>query len=213
MPIFARNYDWREYDRVESSIGALLARAEEAWPQLLQHLDDKHYSFTDRQCDCAYNESVGDICETIVVETLSEAYYRCSPDPPGDEQWYHRLHWPEDLGGTPAELRAWCDKRKGKPLFALQIELCEAAIKVIPTLNEIPERDQAKCIAAVRRQIETLKKLKKPVLVERWGSRGPNGGCYTRDDAEQCRQWYDKQSELKSKQHAPKRGREAKGGG
>ena len=56
-------------------------------------------------------------------------------------------------------MKAWCDKRKGKRLFELQIELCQSAIKTIPTLNEIPDGDKAKAIAAIRRQIETLKAL------------------------------------------------------
>ena len=68
----------------EVTIRQLLARAEEAWPELLRHLDDKHYSFTDNQCDCAYNNSVGDVCRRIIEETLTEAYFRYSPESPGD---------------------------------------------------------------------------------------------------------------------------------
>ena len=100
-PLFATDYDWHEYNRVYSSIRQLLARAEEAWPELLQHLDDKHYSFTDNQCDCAYNNSVGDVCRRIIEESFTEAYFRCFPEEsPGDEQWFHALNVPLEIAGT-----------------------------------------------------------------------------------------------------------------
>jgi hypothetical protein len=194
VPVFARDYDWREYDRVNSSIRQLFARVEEAWPQLLQNLDKTQYSFTDEECNTACNLSVGEVCETIVAEALSRAYYRFSPDSPGDEQWCRSLRWPP-VDGFPtseADLKAWCEKRKGKRLFELQIEVCESVIKVIPTLHEIPEPDQAKCIAAIKRQIETLKASRKPVLVDDWPS-GGHGSSYTREGAEHFREAYEGQ--------------------
>jgi hypothetical protein len=200
-PLFARNYDWREDERVYSSIMQLLARVEEAWPQLLQHLDETHYSLTYQACDCAYNRSVGDICMTIVEETLSEAYCRPSPpvSPPGDEQWYHALNWP-DIGGTPAQIRAWCNNRNGKRLYELQVEVCESAIQVIPTLDEIEERDRSNCVAAITRQIETLRKLKKPVLLDNWPlQRGPECKRYTPHDADEFREWFNEEKQLDAK--------------
>ena len=101
-------------------------------PVLLKHFDDKRYSRT--YCTSsdsgADNLNVGSVCEEIVAESLSQAFYEYIPE--GDKVAYQlRL---ADRGASN-DLKTWCMERRDKPFYELQIEQCELAIDRIKHLR------------------------------------------------------------------------------
>ena len=166
-PLFDDRYRWAEQERVEEAIQRLSAHAEEAWSELVRHLDDKRYCITYALFRSAYNFSVGDICETIIGEHLSEAYYGHVPE---SDLTYSHLNYPAVV--HEGKLKSWCQARSGKKLYELQIEMCEWSIRKLPTVPEVPDEDCRNAIVAIKRQIETLRKSKKPVLTKHFGRGG-----------------------------------------
>lgn len=166
-PLFADDYKWAEQERVEEAVQRLSSHAEEAWSELVRHLDDKRYCITYALFRSAWNFSVGDICEEIISEHLSEAYYEHVPD---SEMVYSHLHIPAVV--REGRLKSWCEERSRRKLYELQIEMCEWAIRKLPTVPELSDEDRRNATAAIKRQIETLRKSKKPVLREYFGRGG-----------------------------------------
>ena len=58
----------------------------------------------------------------------------------------------------------WYRVRKGKPLNELQIEVSEWAIKKVEDAPGVAQKPRNEYIAAVRKEIESLKKSRKPVV-------------------------------------------------
>ena len=82
---FDIRYNWSEYNRVLALIQVLADHAEEAWPELVGHLDDERYCTTLKYSeDFTRSHSVGDICREIICGWLSGAYYRHIRDAEGD---------------------------------------------------------------------------------------------------------------------------------
>jgi hypothetical protein len=62
----------------------------------------------------------------------------------------------------------WCEARKGKKLYELQIETCELAIpKVKEVYPGMPEAKRDKAIEEIRASIKKLKETKRAVRPER----------------------------------------------
>ena len=167
-PIFSRQYDWSEDNRIATATQVLVNYADEALPVLLKHFDDKRYSRT--YCTSsdsgADNLDVGSVCGEIVAESLSQAFYEYIPE--GDELAYQlRL---ADRGASK-DLKTWCLERRDKPFYELQIEQCELAIDRIKHLREesADEKDKVKSIAAIKNQIEIMRRQRKPIQAVRFG--------------------------------------------
>jgi len=166
-PIFDERYDWGEQERIQEAIQLLVEHAAEAWPELVNHLDDKRYAITYRVLDSAYNFSIGEICEQIISDNISQAYYiHLLDDAIYNQQVYAVMSSPSVV--KQGKLREWCEKRKNKKLYELQIEMCRWAITRIPELTDAPESKRQAAISAVKNQINTLETTKKPVPVKRF---------------------------------------------
>jgi hypothetical protein len=191
IAVFDKKYDWSEQHRVEKAIQTLLDRAEEAWPELLKHLDDARYCITLDVNGSAINVNVCGACRNLMVHTLSSAHIDHIPH----ESFiaFSNLRIPDFAGGDNAKLIAWCRERSNKKLYELQIETCQWAVKAVADLelieDEISEADKARSIAEITARIETLRRTKKAVKCERlfWG----DSTYYTPHRAKHDREQYD----------------------
>lgn len=101
----------------------------------------------------ARNWTVADICQHIIGETLSEAYYRHMP---GSKENFHQFRIPA-VAQDKTKLGEWCLARKDRKLFELQIEQCEWAVTEVKASDMDPEEKQ-RITMAVEKEIEALKK-------------------------------------------------------
>jgi hypothetical protein len=143
-------------------IDDLVAHAEEAWPALIEHLDDKRYCVTFEQDQSAYNYSIAGICIVLLRGNLIEAYVHQLPAL--DRPAYGKLRSPDVI--PDHDFKEWCRKQHddGKKLYELQIEMCEWAIEAISELDEVSEKVRDASIASIEKQIELLRKTKRPIL-------------------------------------------------
>jgi len=192
-PIFNRQYKWSEDDRVARATQALVDRADEAFPELLKHFDDKRYSMTydSSLADGAENDDIGEICWRVVAESLSEPF--CQQIPDGDEVAY-KLRIADR--GASADLRSWCMERRDKKFYELQIEQCELAIERVKklgddSLGDDPIAEKKKSIAAIENQIDALRKNRTPILAKKFG-RYFAIERYDSDSAEETRKKHEK---------------------
>ena len=170
-PLFDKTFDWGEQDRVKGAIRAIVKHAADAWPQLIRHMDDRSYCITIDGDNGATNRSVGSICSWIVSRNLAAAYYPLMPHQLRREVVYTRFVTPAAARGSDG-LKAWCDKRGKRPLYELQIEMCEWSIDELGRMikgDEIPEVEGNASIAAVRSRIAAMRKSKEPVVFPGFG--------------------------------------------
>lgn len=147
-------YDTNERKRVDATVRDVIRQSEDLWPELVAHLGDDRYCKT-VGIDAGYprNWSVADVCQHVIGHSLSEAYYRHMA---GTKQNYRRFKLPT-FAEDKAKLREWCDARKNRKLFELQIEACEWAITEIRDST----RDATAIgplITAITKEIEELRK-------------------------------------------------------
>lgn len=215
-PLVSADYDWVEQDRVTKAIETVWKdKSDEMWWCLYKHIGDKRYAMTlvfDSVVN-SKNVDVGDICDAIAMPTLCEPYVRHLPSVPGQ--------LPASFSPTNA-----VDMKKfaGKPLYEIQIVVCEEAIRQMQSLhatepipgndyrNEEPSHtftaeEKAAFTKAVRRQIEVLRRTKKAD----WG-KGPLGIYYsaweplTADIAMSVRNAHEKEKGGRGKGAAVKKG-------
>jgi hypothetical protein len=164
-PLFDKKYDWREQDRVAKAIQRLVDHAEQAWPELFKHFSDNRYSITycrSFSADRPINYDIGDVCNSIVLKYLAAGYNQHRP--PGERAW-RMLHVPF-FAGNRESVKKWCQARAGKKLYELQIEMCERAIPLVAGLTDVPEETRGKSIAAIKSQIDELRKSRTAVKVK-----------------------------------------------
>jgi hypothetical protein len=159
------NFSWKENLRVKKNIQIITDHVEELWPELVSHLDDERYSVSVPIAESRYTFSVGGVCYKIICDTLAEAHFSHMKDYPMDLV-YNRLgskamsHNDDNIS-----LEKWLMQRKTKPLYELQIEKCEWAIREMGKLKKwFSDEDYEKTINEINQQIEEHRKTKKPVL-------------------------------------------------
>lgn len=170
-PVFGESYKWDEEARVHQAFKELWKRnSGELWPNLMSHADDSRYAFTwlDDEDEIVLTESVGSLCKRIAHDDMTWPYMMFIPGYGGDFNAapYHRLEYPKEL----EDLKAWYRKRAGKPLYELQIEMCQWAIATTRSSTDVGEKPKARFIQQVDGQIQELAKTKKPFVRERWHS-------------------------------------------
>lgn len=187
--LFSQHYDWAEYNRVIKAICVLSDHGEDAWPVMVEHLVDKHYctslNFPCSSVDLSENKTVGDICRDIILGWL---WSGC------------RGHLTVRLGGETAKvafgilhsgavprknkaLQEWCQQRKDKKLYELQIEMCEGVISKIPQVPDLSNEERQLIGDSILADIRSLRKSRVAVRFPGlfWGS----GGCraFTKENA------------------------------
>ncbi len=118
-------FDFKEGARLDGVVKQVIQHSEKLWPELVAHLGDDRYCKT-VGIDAGFprNKSIGDVCQLLIGETLSEPYYRHML---GTKETYHKFRIPDFAKDKP-KLREWCLARKDRKLFELQIEACELII-------------------------------------------------------------------------------------
>lgn len=162
-------FDWKEHDRCWGAIHDLFGKTEAVWPELIAHLDD------DRYCATLHNDyggalshwSVGRVCRLIVHRTLTEPFYsRLQPE----SVLLHAFvrAFPID----PGELKKWCEQRREKPLYELQMEACLETIRQLEAKELMPDEGaetRAKWVATIERVREELSRSRRPRLLVGFG--------------------------------------------
>lgn len=162
-PLFDARYDWAEHKRAWKAIPILVGHAEDVWSELVEHLDDERYCTTVMAFSgVPYDWSVGDVCRMILSRNLSEAYYRNLK--PMSLMVYGRLRRP--AVARDKEFKSWCEERREKKLYELQIEMCEWAKTEIASPDNLPRTSQPTRRAwldAIETEIESLRKSERAV--------------------------------------------------
>ena len=171
--LFPEGYDWKEEERVRRAVEQLKEDAtEEVWEELVKRIGDRRYCQTviTAIVGNARVLDVGTVCERLAWARLVNVYWKHLPE--------------EGLGAKQpnldvvGDLARWRKQRAGKPLYELQIEVCEAAIKALNAKpgERVPDADKRRFQKKVEAEIAKLKKAKKPVhalcsfwFVEEWG--------------------------------------------
>jgi hypothetical protein len=163
-PEIPAGFNWAEQKRIWQVAHELAKNAEEAWPELVKHLDDRRYALTvEHSVSSVYqdNWTVGDICREIVLWTVMAGYH--------DEiEWstkgfYQRMSGEHFTGGV--ELKKWCEARLDKPLFELQAEACRWAADELAgpqKKRQEPSKSTARSIAKVTARRNKLLETKAP---------------------------------------------------
>ena len=183
-PIFPEKFDWDDQKRVRRAAWALAQDdSNDLWGCLVEHFHDKRYSGTCQLDECyPANFEVGIICLFIARNKLSCAYLLHLE--PGKTSHYggptsnfvseksrdflpdslqRKLHYAPHLYESDGLVR-WYHVRQGKLLYELQIEVCEWAINNVENASGVAEKPKKEFIADVRKEIESLKRNKKPVV-------------------------------------------------
>ncbi len=181
-PVFAKNYNWPECSRAAHAFHALIDHAEDAWPEMVAHLNDNRYSITyDADSSSGYtrNWTVGDVCRKIIVGSLAGSYLQHVHT---DKRSYYRLEkfLPDKRGSMIGKdiLKAWCEERIAKRLYELQIEVCQWAVAEVEKggFERVSKSERLEWIAAIKSEIERLKTSRR-----RSGSKALASRCrYTR---------------------------------
>jgi hypothetical protein len=193
VPDFPEGYDFKDQERVRAAIWALSQDdSNDLWERLAAHFGDQRYSVSfqskgEGRSGCQLD--VGVICQAVARGKFKCAYLRhLEPEktyPYGPNAWlgfgghtkdfipeskHFHLHRPPQIGNVH-DLAAWCLTRKGKPLYELQIEICEWAVKRVEGYDDVAEKPKKEFVAALQKEIESLNKSKRPVVDHsRWAS-------------------------------------------
>jgi hypothetical protein len=228
-PAFSKDFHWEDQKRVQAAEWTLAQDASnDLIGCLVKHFHDKRYSATCELNECyPENYTVGDICEMVAEKKLMCAYLRhLKPGgtahyggptfnyvPEGSRDFLpdslqRELHYSSPIQ-THDGFAKWYQARRDKPLYELQIEMCEWAIKKAKNAKGIADKPKKEFIAAVKNQIESLKKNKKPIVdPSRWSATMSDGywKFYTEEDARWTRDTVLKrQKETKAAESATRR--------
>ena len=205
-PSFPEKFDWDDEKRVQKAAWALAQDdSNDLWGCLVKHFHDKRYSGT---CQIdenhPWNYEVGTICVFIARNKLCCAHLLHLE--PGKTRHYggptfnlvsedsrdflpdslqRKLHYAPHLQETDA-LAKWYHAREGEPLYELQIEVCEWAVDNVENASGAAEKPKKDFVADVRKEIESLKRNKTPVVDHSpWASpmSAPNWKFYSIKDA------------------------------
>jgi hypothetical protein len=208
LPLFPRDYDWDEQHRVQKALTELSKdTSEELWEELVRRSDDARYCLTYMdEGDWGWNRSVGFFCSAHAGAVLRDVALRHLP-----RQWMTGKRTPAlssqgrwnpglprgmamiaDIIDIKTGLREWREKRKGKALYQLQLELCERALDKVRDAEDVPEGEREAARKAIEAEAAKLRQTKRPAEVEVHPGVRVWDIC-TREYAEHCR----KQIELK----------------
>lgn len=173
LALFSPAFDWSDQDRVYKAIQAVREdKSDEMWWRLRGHIRDERYALTVSFDVRTYvwNISVGEYCSEITEADLKAAYAR---------------HRPHVSGSLPWDFAVLSEKNEkkwsGRPLYELQIEVCEDVVKRMASIKATEDshggdyrspshtftaEEKSRFVSAVKKQIEELKRTKKAVTTD-----------------------------------------------
>lgn len=161
-PVFSDSYDWDEYRRVWRLLRELAPKCDVMYPELVEHLDDPRYCMTAMTPAGGYsNWTIGDICQMLVEAAVSAGYVPHVR--PESKVILTQMRNPEVVGKP--QLKKWCNDRKGKPLFELQMEMCDWAIAELKSdrIVKITDENRIASITNIQAQKRTIAESKTAV--------------------------------------------------
>ena len=184
VPLFPKDYDWKEEDRVRKALSKLNEDTSVAlWDALVQKVDDPHYcvaTYSGNTSDVEMR-SVGQVCHRLAYGRLCDVFEQHLPSfPPHGCPIY--------LQEVGRDLPGWRKDRKDKALYQLQIEVCEITLRKLVELDakEVSDKEKAEARKKIEAEIKELRRTKTPK--EGGGTPRP----YPRDEAERVRESYEK---------------------
>lgn len=163
------DYDWSEQVRVWLVIQQLIEQVEDAWPELVAHLDDNRHCVTISDCLFGSGEknwTVGNVCRILASRTLAQVYYKQIK--PESADVYRKMRTPR----FTVDLKKWCEDRSMKALYELQIETCEWACKELEDdekFPRIPQDSRREWISDIRSAAKTLSTTHRAVAFAGFG--------------------------------------------
>jgi hypothetical protein len=185
LPLFPRDYDWDEERRVRAALANVYKdTSEELWEELVRKSDDPRYCLIDMdEGDWGWNRPVGMLCGWRARDCLGGVVWRHLPTEGNGLPHTTRIVASVDVKIGPG-LREWREKRKGKVLYQLQLELCEQALGKLRKSQDVPEDKKEAAQRAIESEAAKLRETKRPILLKH---DGPILDVCTREYAEQCR--------------------------
>jgi hypothetical protein len=127
--LYPERYDWKEERRVEKAVAQLLKEASsEVWEELVRRGGDERYCLplTSQEEEGSHVCTVGYVCRERACAQLVDVFHRHLPHLAGKKaERIDLVYLDLDIWDLPE----WREERKHKPLYQLQIEVCEAAIR------------------------------------------------------------------------------------
>lgn len=213
LALFSPDFDWSDQERVQKAVKAAREdKSDEMWWELRKHIGDNRYALTvdfDVSTEI-WNLSVGDFCSSITEADLKEAYARHLPKVSGEMPFIFSIL-------DEKNMKKW----KDRPLYQLQVEVCEEAVRQIASIkatsdlhggdykspsHTLTAQEKARFTEAVKKQIEELKRTKKAVTAANISIHGFGFRGFDRFDAKGAkwmREAYEKDKH--EKEAAPKK--------
>jgi hypothetical protein len=124
---FPQGYDRNAQVVVYLAIQQLLAEGSTGFDTLVEHLNDKRYSYTWAAADGEYNNTVGDACALIMIRCI-KCYYN-EIHLITEEQY----HLDPDFGG--GKIADWWKRNRHRPLWDIQVDAIDRAIALMETVR------------------------------------------------------------------------------
>lgn len=184
-PVFEETYDWKEKSRVFQEVRGLTDHTEVLWPELVKHLEDDRYCIDLAGDGGFHTYTVGEVCRKIVIDALGQSYQQFVPR--RTKTAVGRYSRPMGLVEAK-EIKKWCDDRKDKKLYELQIESARWAIdelKKAPADQWVTVQERDDWIAKIEISVQELQKTKKAYSVHSF--RGDYWSTYKAERAAETR--------------------------
>lgn len=165
LPLFPSNYDWEEQKRVKSAYARLTTVTDELWEELVKNANNRKYSLTVKNNTGEFaqdNWTVGDVCRALAYEklvALCDQHLPLDPNKPG-----HRIYL--DIGVETTNIAEWRIIRSGKPLYQLQIDVCELRLKQLAKAKGISRGEKHAARKKIESEIARLKTKKECIFLE-----------------------------------------------
>jgi hypothetical protein len=176
VPIYPDRYDWQEDVRVRKAFEELWKQdGEQLWPRLIAHISDPNYAFTRRDEEdmegFTRNLTVGELCEMVartdLLKPIVQPFRGIITSRPAKQRdlfkVFAKISEPPEL----RDLKAWYQARSSRPLYQLQIELCQWAIEEMRRQDTIDSDLKSTYIADLTKEIENLTNTKIPEVTGR----------------------------------------------
>jgi hypothetical protein len=163
LPLFPEEYDWKEDERVRKAVQELYQDTTvDLWEELVRKAHDPRYCNTTWDAgEEAVILSVGDVCRRLAYGRLCDGFKEHLPSFPP-----HGC--PIQLESAFKDLPAWRKERQDNPLYQLQIEVCEMAIRELPKVDSkvLSDREKADARKEIETEITNLRRTEEPIFRE-----------------------------------------------
>ena len=121
--VYPTDYDRKAQEKVLTAWCHLADAGIQAFPLLLEQLDDKRYSFTKDAGENDFNWSVGRACFDVMRCQVEPWYYKTLPGTNGD--YCLRPRYTGHYFRNAAAAKSWWETHKHKSVHDLQIEVVQ----------------------------------------------------------------------------------------